>query len=461
MGPPMPQDWANLLCTQPHDTALIWRAYQELEDFLRAEPSEEALTWWPDFAQKVPLLTESGEFISPHQGIYLPDVSTWYDKFENCLPFLELSGNAWKQYKNLFNTLGLRHLSDELKLEPQTSADLYPEIALKLRQEIAENCSFMYSILAAKTEYDNQAKAEFEPKLAILLRDIDFHVKLVENLAILASIPSHPEIKTITDKKHAFYDTAHKTLYVSILDKKSIPREVGIAVATIFEEFEEKVDSYFAHLFVTSSELAKKKLLKNFKIDYLDWPPPPINIIPPPPIWPEVEPDDIAGKMITLDQWKKIKELTPNIYDPKPSQTEPDESMKQKVGDWGESYAVNCLSQKFCTGYQPVTTTLEWLNATGESGEPFDIKTTNPNGTTYWEVKTTQGEFQEWFMSMQEWMFAAEQGDNYHILRVFNAGTNKAYLVDLQNPVKLWRDNQLTIGHPIRVGLASIATFTP
>jgi|GEM_PF-2679929 len=453
VGEPTPQDWANLLCTQPNDTALIWCAYGELEKFLRAEPTAEALAWWADFAKKVKLLTVSGEFISPSQGIYLPDISAWYDEFRPYLPFLELGENAWKQYEGLLTKLGLRHLSDGVMLKPYPSSELYADIAHKLRQEIAENCSFMYSILAAKTNYDSQAKAQFEPNLAILLRDGDFQVKLVDSLEVEVSIPSHPEIKPIQQKRHAFYHASEKTLYVFILvnDKKSIPREVGIAVATIFEEFEEKVNSYFAHLFVTPSKpTAKKKLLKDFKIPFMTWPDPPPPP-PPPPAWPEYQPDEVESKMMNLEEWQ-LKE-SPTEYHAESPQTELDEAMKKKVGHWGEAYAVECLIQKFCNGYHTAITTIEWLNGTGESGEPFDIKTTQADSTTYWEVKATPGNYQEWFMSMQEWIVAVEHGDNYHILRVFNAGTDKAYLVDLPNPVKLWRENKLTIAHPIRVGL--------
>jgi len=456
VGQPTPHDWANLLCTQPNDLTLIGRAYGELDEFLRTEPTEEALTWWNEFAQKVTLLTESGEFINPTLGIYLPDVSTWHEEFKSHLPFLALGGKVWQQYSHFLTKLGLRHLSDWLFLNPQTSPELYEENADKLRAEITENCPFMYSILAAKTGYDNQAKEQFEPKLLVLLKDKEFQVKLVASLEVEASIPNHPEIKAITHKKQAFYHIAHKTLYVSILNKKSIPREVGIAVATIFEGFEDKVDSYFAHLFVTSGKVAKGIILQGFNIRFIPWPEHPIDEVEQPidVPWPKYQPNEVKGEIITLDQWLGLIKETPMEYSAKPPQTELDEAMKKKVGDWGEVYAMACLSQKFSEEYQAVETMIEWNNASSESGEPFDIKTTDPNVITYWEVKATPGEFQEWFMSMQEWLFAAKQGDNYHVLRVFNAGTDNAYVVDLPNPVKLWEDKKLTIGHNIRVGLA-------
>jgi len=424
---PKPQDWADLLSSLPQNHDLIWQAYQQLELFLRTEPSVELLDWWADFALNVKLLTESAEFVSPNYGVYLPDKkeSDWYGEFKQDLPFLALEEKiSWQDYKHLFSKLKLRQLRDWLEFKPQIKQEVHPEAAGKLAQKIANNSNFIYSILKEKTDYDNEAKAEFEG----ILSEGKVQVKLVDSLEVLVSIRNHPEIAPIpSEDKRAFYDATERTLNVFISkhdieniknSKERIEREVGRAVATIFEKCKDKVAIYFAELFVCKEKSDKEKLLADYKIPFITAP-----VNPPPD-----QPDKVTGQ---------IKELLSQY------------STNKELGNLGEAYAVTYLRQQFGEEYP-----LEWLNKTGESYEPFDIKTTQYDGTlTYWEVKTTQGEFQEWFMSMQEWMFAAEQGDNYHILRVFNAGTKEASVVDIVNPVQQWRDRKLTIERPICVRL--------
>lgn len=141
---------------------------------------------------------------------------------------------------------------------------------------------------------------------------------------------------------------------------------------------------------------------------------------------------------------------------------------KVKIGKWGEEYALMCLKEKLKKKYQNgkieetssgfnivvddmVVVEVDWLNAIGDSGEGYDIKVTEKNSEWYIEVKTTKTDKKDWFdISSKQWEIMEKEGDMFHIYRVYNAGTQKAYIVDIPNPYEMWREGNLT-AYPIRI----------
>ena len=80
-----------------------------------------------------------------------------------------------------------------------------------------------------------------------------------------------------------------------------------------------------------------------------------------------------------------------------------------------------------------------WTNDVEESGKPYDFEVVCTPGdeayTLYIEVKATRSSQKEVFeISSNEVKFASEQGECYHIYRIFNAGaTGQVQLVRLTN----------------------------
>lgn len=91
------------------------------------------------------------------------------------------------------------------------------------------------------------------------------------------------------------------------------------------------------------------------------------------------------------------------------------------------------------------------LNKYVDNGEGCDIELIENLNKKYIEVKSTKADAKDWFeVSRRQWELAQEEGDNFHIYRIYNAGTNKAKLVDIPNPSKLWEEGDLT-AYPIRI----------
>jgi hypothetical protein len=141
---------------------------------------------------------------------------------------------------------------------------------------------------------------------------------------------------------------------------------------------------------------------------------------------------------------------------------------KKAIGKWGEEYALKYLQKKFCTKYSngniekkpdgliikfngQIKVEVHWLNKDEDNGEGYDIEVIENLNKKYIEVKSTKADAKDWFeVSRRQWELAQEEGDNFHIYRIYNAGTNKAKLVDIPNPSKLWEEGDLT-AYPIRI----------
>jgi hypothetical protein len=131
------------------------------------------------------------------------------------------------------------------------------------------------------------------------------------------------------------------------------------------------------------------------------------------------------------------------------------EKVKNKIGKWGEEYAFKCLKHNLHKKYPHTSieehadtilfvndgkelVTLTWLNKYIESSESYDIKYLEDNTWNFVEVKTTITNDKEWLeISNLQWNCAIKNGENYHIYRVLNAGTNDAKVRVLTDPYKL------------------------
>jgi len=92
---------------------------------------------------------------------------------------------------------------------------------------------------------------------------------------------------------------------------------------------------------------------------------------------------------------------------------------------------------------------VRWMNEEAETGSPYDIMV-SPQGEgespKYVEVKTTNHQSKTYFeVSKKELAFAEAKGDSYIIYRVILSREN-IKIVKLENPMKLWEQKFLTVG---------------
>ncbi len=88
---------------------------------------------------------------------------------------------------------------------------------------------------------------------------------------------------------------------------------------------------------------------------------------------------------------------------------------------------------------------LTWANKAGERYFPFDIKVTEGGSEHFYEVKSTTGPAGESFkISMEEWVFARDQGSQAHILLIVEA-TREPKIIDIPHPFQRWQQKQLKV----------------
>jgi hypothetical protein len=98
-----------------------------------------------------------------------------------------------------------------------------------------------------------------------------------------------------------------------------------------------------------------------------------------------------------------------------------------------------------------VVAAITWSNKAGEQYLPFDIRVVEGNSEQYYEVKSTTGSAGETFkISMEEWIFARDQGSRAHILLISEA-IKEPKIIDIPHPFQRWQQKQLKIE---RFGLA-------
>lgn len=111
------------------------------------------------------------------------------------------------------------------------------------------------------------------------------------------------------------------------------------------------------------------------------------------------------------------------------------------TGRTGEHVAFKYFSEKF--GEKSV----RWVNEVKESGLPYDVVVEgDDNKMEYIEVKATTNGRKDWFViTVREWQFAVEKGEDFSIARVVLSDGKLAQITIYRNPVKLCQSGQLKL----------------
>ncbi|KAL4591072.1 hypothetical protein LXL04_004020 [Taraxacum kok-saghyz] len=111
------------------------------------------------------------------------------------------------------------------------------------------------------------------------------------------------------------------------------------------------------------------------------------------------------------------------------------------TGRTGEHVAFKYFSEKY--GEKNV----KWVNEGKESGLPYDVAVEMEDSKMeYIEVKATSNGRKNWFMvSVREWQFAVEKGEEFSIAHVVLSEGKLAQITIYRNPVKLCQSGQLKL----------------
>ncbi len=139
---------------------------------------------------------------------------------------------------------------------------------------------------------------------------------------------------------------------------------------------------------------------------------------------------------------------------------------KKCIGRWGEEYAVRVIKERLSEKYaqksegggcwvfengEGVSVVVRWLNFEKDVGEGYDIHITQyENGVKkdeeLIEVKSTETRYKRHFiLTGKQWELAKRGGENYHIYRVYNAGSKDVELTDIDNLYRRWKDGEITL----------------
>jgi len=92
-----------------------------------------------------------------------------------------------------------------------------------------------------------------------------------------------------------------------------------------------------------------------------------------------------------------------------------------------------------------------WENLENEMQLPYDIFFIENGTESYIEVKSTINDTKDWFqISRNQWLYAKEKKENYHVYRVYNVGTDKVKVLDIPNLYQLWLEEKI-VAHPLRI----------
>ena len=112
-----------------------------------------------------------------------------------------------------------------------------------------------------------------------------------------------------------------------------------------------------------------------------------------------------------------------------------DQASHERVGRWGEEYVYKYLNTvKHLPNGLPFES-VTWINETTETGKPYDIEVNIDAETVlYIEVKSTKSSQKELMeFSWNELQFANGEKQNYHLYRVYSAGTAEVMLKWVEN----------------------------
>nr|PIM02290.1 hypothetical protein TGCOUG_304720 [Toxoplasma gondii COUG] len=124
------------------------------------------------------------------------------------------------------------------------------------------------------------------------------------------------------------------------------------------------------------------------------------------------------------------------------------------TGRRGEHIVFSFLSIQFKDEIKDGRCRVLWVNEDEESGTPYDILVTKygrvgsstPPESIYIEVKSTSSQSKSFFeVSHKEWQFAQQHGDQFHIYRVLDVGSEQPRILRIVNPYRQWRENRIGI----------------
>jgi len=126
------------------------------------------------------------------------------------------------------------------------------------------------------------------------------------------------------------------------------------------------------------------------------------------------------------------------------------------IGRWGEAFVYHYLQREGLSVFKDLKETgmregqsirVTWVNEAKEAGHSYDvvvdlfddnISEELPQKRVFIEVKATKSSNKNVFhITMNELIFAMKKGENFHIYRIYNAGTSKVRLLRLINPIQL------------------------
>lgn len=175
------------------------------------------------------------------------------------------------------------------------------------------------------------------------------------------------------------------------------------------------------------------------------------------PIVPDVKPSTISD-----DNVRKNPSTLENQYRQDSKSENLSQQSKKNIGRSGEEFTIAYLHKYFTNKYAGIEieetdtgfngqlnkkTIVEviWLNKNGETGIGRDIDYIENGEIHYLEVKATISSDKKYFhISKAEWQLAKKTQENYHIFRVYNAGTKNATHDEYRNPYKLWEENRIS-----------------
>ncbi len=174
----------------------------------------------------------------------------------------------------------------------------------------------------------------------------------------------------------------------------------------------------------------------------------------------EIEPEIIDTPDLRGQRPSEINTGNNNSWSEIDEQDEAEKEISKKqlkdIGNWGERFVYNHLKKQL-----DIEDNIEiiWLNENGDVGKGYDFSIlSDGKEIEYIEVKSKTDSNPHLFeITGTQWEFARKlykenEGDKYKIYVVSNAGTEKAKIIIIENPAKLWKEGKL-YAHPVRFRL--------
>ena len=112
-----------------------------------------------------------------------------------------------------------------------------------------------------------------------------------------------------------------------------------------------------------------------------------------------------------------------------------DTESRERVGRWGEEYVYRYLEHTLKLPDDQSIQAVTWVNQTLETGLPYDIEVQiDPETVVYVEVKSTKSPDKEFMeFSWKELKFSEKKKQNFHLYRVYSAGSEAVVLKWMEN----------------------------